>query len=71
MKFTKGQYQLLSRYAESISKASAPYNVVGYFLPSVLPSVVKPSISQVIGGVLVSLTGLVFALILEGKIIKR
>jgi hypothetical protein len=62
-----GQLRLLSRYLEDISKGVALYNVVGYFLPSILPSVVRPSILQLIGGIIISLTALVFALILEKK----
>lgn len=66
-KLSRGQYQLLARYAEDISKVVAFYDVTGYFLPSVLPAAIQPTVAQFFGGVFVVLTGLLVALILEGK----
>lgn len=67
IRLSASQYRLLARYAEDLSKATALYNVVGYFLPSVLPSAVQPSILQLVAGVAFALTSLLVALILEGK----
>ncbi|OGM30750.1 hypothetical protein A2630_04070 [Candidatus Woesebacteria bacterium RIFCSPHIGHO2_01_FULL_44_10] len=65
IKLTSSQYKLLSRYFEDLSKALVLYNVIGYFLPSILPTTIRPSGSQLILGAFASLTVLALALILE------
>ena len=67
IKFSSAQYRLFSRYAEDVSKGVLLYSVVGYFLPSVLPSAVRPSLLEFVMGVLASLTGLIGASILVEK----
>ncbi|MBI3576996.1 hypothetical protein HY086_03090 [Candidatus Gottesmanbacteria bacterium] len=62
-----GQYRLLSRYAEDVSKATLLYNVAGYFFPSILQSAFQPTLFQLLTGAVLSLTFLVIALILENK----
>ncbi len=61
------QYKLLARYTEDLSKTITLYNVAGYFLPSILPAAVKPTILQLIFGILLALTTLFIAIILEEK----
>lgn len=67
IKLRSSQYHVLSRYAEDISKAVALYDVAGYFLPSIVSSTAQPTLFQLVGGAFVALTGLIVALILEGK----
>ncbi len=67
LRFTRGQYDLLSRYAEDMSKAVLLYNVAGYFFPSVLQSSFRPTLSELFSGAMLSLTFLATALILEAK----
>ena len=67
LKITSSQYKLLSRYCEDLSKAIMLYNIVGYFLPSVLSSLNKPSIGEFIVGLVAALTLLFISIILINR----
>lgn len=56
IQLTASRYKLLAHYCEDLSKAIALSNVIGFFLPSVLPSALLPSTVQLAGGVLTALT---------------
>jgi len=61
------QYKLLSRYCEDLSKAALLSTAGGYFLPSVLPSAIRPTLSEAAFGGIVSLTLLLFSI----KFVKK
>lgn len=60
---TSVQYKLFSRVLEDVAKGILLSVVVGYFLPSVLPSAIEPTQSAAIGGFITALTFLYFAAI--------
>lgn len=64
LKLLPSQYKLLSRYCEDLSKAVALYNVAGFFLPSILPNAIRPSLGQFLGSIVAALTLLTAAGIL-------
>lgn len=67
IKLVSSQYKLLSRYCEDLSKATALATVVGFFLPSVLPSAIMPTPEKAVFGGIWSLTLLGVAAILVKK----
>lgn len=67
LKLTSSQYNLIAHYVEDISKAIVISNVAGYFLPSLIPASDRPTQTQLIYGLLVSLTTFTFAVLLIRK----
>ena len=64
---TSSQYKLLSRYCEDSSRTLFISVVVGFILPSVLPSAVRPTLYQFFWGVILSLMFLLGAV----KLVER
>lgn len=67
IKIVPSQYKLLSRYCENLSSAIALATLVGFFLPSVLPSAIVPTKQMAIAGTIWALILLVLAVILVRK----
>jgi len=68
LKLTSPQNKLFSRFFEDAAKGIFLSVVVGYFLPSVLPSATRPTGTQAFGGGFVSLISLSFAAILIRRV---
>jgi len=64
---TASQYKLLSRYCEEASRALFISVVIGFILPSVLPSALRPTLYQFFWGMILSLMFLLGAV----KLVER
>jgi len=61
LELASSQYKLLSRYCADLSKALLIASVIGFVLPSALPSAIVPTPDKALAGGIGALTLLVFA----------